>query len=99
MKYLPGKSLREIAFSKQLRVNGTRKQRDALELKDFRIFIEEFVSLSFKKKHKIYKKYVDLMIKRFNQVRILTVKDLLKNILNLNNYKEMKEFKFTPHEI
>ena len=51
LKHLPGKSLKEIANTKQLRVNGTRKQRDVLELKDFRIFIEEFVCLTFKRNH------------------------------------------------
>ena len=99
MKYLPGKSMKRIAFTKQLRVNGTRKQRDLLEENDFKILLDEFTAFSFSRKEKIYKMYTEYILQVFNRIGIYTVKDLVKNIMHLQEYDGIKEFQFNEREL
>ena len=68
IKYLPGKSLNKIAYTKQLRVNRTRKQRDIFQKKDFIVFIKEFAAFSFSKKDVAYKLYVSILFSNFRIV-------------------------------
>ena len=76
-------------------MNGTRKQSDVLELKDFRIFIEEFVCLTFKRNHRTYKSYCNLLHTSFHQSGIYTVKNLVKQILHSHEYKKIKPYDFS----
>ena len=99
LKYLPGKSLRKIAFTKQLQVNGTRKQRDELEEKDFKVYIEEFVMLSFSRKNEMHKWYLSFLCAELKKIGIQTVKDLLKNIMQINEFESTSHLKLTEKEI
>ena len=99
LKYLPGTSFKNIAFTKQLRVNGTRKQRDALEEKDFQVYLDEFTKLSFSKKNPLQFRYYEFLLLTFNQAGIFTVKDLLKNIVHLHEIPATKHICFSEKEI
>ena len=99
LKNLPGKLLNKIAYTKQLRVNGTRKQRDIFKEKDSIVFNKEFVSLSFSKKDVAYKSYVSIVSSDIRKVGIMTVKDMVKKVMQLKEFESLSYLKFSQKEL
>ena len=99
LKYLPGKSFKTIAYTKQLRVNGTRKQREVLEEKDFVVFIDEYTKLSFSPRNPAQVRYKEFLLRILNKAGIFTVKDLLKNVIHLHEITATKHLCLSEKEI